>query len=217
MESFLDSFGTEIVFQPFAHLSDFYRNLRSQRPAFQLLPAWHLDLYGRQLKLRPLLQPLRSGRRSYHKVLLARSDWQGDPDSLAGRSLALTPMGPRTASILDTVLFGEMAIHADRLDIVFVPKDYDALFALVLGQVDLALITKDNLDRIATRNPRLVNAIKTVHQTRPLPLPVICYTEGSVSNEVLARLNTLFQDRCSTEQCRTIMEMLHFDDWETVH
>ncbi len=215
MDSFLASFDEKIVFQPFAHFADFDRNVRLQRPAFQLLPDWYLKLYGSQLKLKPLLQPLRSGEASYRKVLLARSG-QTTADSLAGRSLAMTPMGPRSAAILDTILFDEMDMNADRLNIVLVPKDSDALFALVLGQVSLALVASDNLKFIAARNPQLVKAVTVVRRSKPLPLPVLCYAEGTVSNEDLARFSKVFQESTCSEQCRNLMGMLRFDGWQTV-
>ncbi len=218
MDDLLAGSQQDILFQPFAHFPDFDRNVTARQPAFLLLPPWYLDLRGVFLDLKPLLRPLREGKSAYDKLLLARQEQDNKKRIPAPRSLATTLMGPRSSVRAKTwLLFDALNLDLDRLNIVFVPKGTDALFALTLGQVDLALVAATTYDFLAQRTPSLVKGVKILKRSKPVPLPILCYAETKVSKEEAKRFDALFLQRRASGLYRRLMEMLNFDGWEKAH
>jgi len=216
MDAFLAATKRDILFQPFAHLSDFERNVQGRRPAFLLVPAWYLESQGERLGLTPLLRPLRDGRPVYAKVLLARPH----PAPLLQEehlSLATTSLGPAAAPRLNALLFRKLELDAGRMNIVLVPKGSDALFALTLGQVDLALVAKTTYEFIVNRNPALARETTILAVSRPLSLPILCYAVERVTKNEATTFADLFLRQRNDRYGQRLLEMLHFDGWEKVH
>jgi len=217
MDDFLAEGAVSVNFQPCLHLIDFHREINEKKVAFAFAPDWYLRKYGKDFKLRPVLTAMRNGSAGYHKVLLARKDAEIDWKLLPSYSLATTTLGPDWESTLNTILFVHEGADARELSMILVPKDSDAIFALALGQVDLALVTETSRERIAQQNPRLVEGLRQIRQTDPLPMPVLCAVEGGASPEDVASFKKLFMESGAHEQGRTIMEMLQIDGWRTIN
>ncbi len=214
MDSLLSRIDYPIAFQAFAHLLDFDNLTHKKRPSFLFLPDWYLKKYGDELGLRPFLVPVRKGKVEYKKVLMAAKTSDVQLENLADRSLAMTSMGPEGEAILNKILFSKHGIDARDLDAVIVPKDSDALFALVLGQVDTALVVKENMAQIAKINPRIVQAVRPLDESDSIPMPVLCYSEGVVSPSELQKIKEVFMGATSLGNRAKIMEMLQIDEWQ---
>lgn len=213
MESFLKRTEFSATFQPFAHYVDFDQTVRSRRPSFLFLPGWYFRLYGEKLGLRPLLMALNDGSPSYRKVLLARKGTTINMTSLNGRSLAMTTMGPDHERTLNSILFSAHQADAATLNIVTVPKDSDALFALALGHVDLALVGKQSMALIRTVNPKIIMAVQPLAESTPIPGPILCYATDKVPMETAQQLKRILQQ---TETLNNILEILQIDGWLAV-
>lgn len=216
MDSFFSQAGCSFSFQPFAHQVDLDRKLREKRPAFLFAPDWYLKKYGRQLKLKAFLRPVRKGKSSYRKVLMITKTSDITANDLEDNSLAMTSMGPGGAAILNKIMFSAKGVDAEELDTVIVPKDTDAVIALALGQVDMALVVKENLEQIARINPRIMNAVRPLIESAPIPMPVICYLEGAASPSDIQKLKEVFLDAGKKQMRAKIMEMLQIDKWQSL-
>ncbi|MFC1524740.1 PhnD/SsuA/transferrin family substrate-binding protein [Thermodesulfobacteriota bacterium] len=213
MDEFLSHSPLKISFQPFVHLVDLERKLDEKKPAFVFVPNWYLAGRGSQLGMKPLLLPARQGKQSYSKVLLVGKDSGIDLNRIENRSMAMTSMGIDVQPFLDTILFSRHGVQTENLNIVMVPKDSDALFALVLGQVDAALVTMENLEQLEALNPRLVSGVKKIAETDPISLPVLGYVEGGASVEDLRKFVDYFMQENNDAKKKPIMEMLKIDAW----
>ncbi|MEW6220063.1 MAG: PhnD/SsuA/transferrin family substrate-binding protein [Thermodesulfobacteriota bacterium] len=216
MDGFLAEAGFPLSFQPFAHLTDFVQQLAAEPPAFLLLPSWYLERHGQDLGVRPLLAPVRQGSTSYRKVLVVARGTGPGLDGLRHRTLAMTTFGPKGRELLSEILFPAPEEPKPAFNIVVVPKDVDALFALALQHVDAALVVPENMEALAKVNPRLVQRVETVRATKPIPLPVLCYRPGVVSPERLAQLTRLFLAEETRPVRMPIMEMLGIDGWQEI-
>jgi ABC-type phosphate/phosphonate transport system substrate-binding protein len=214
MDMFLARSASRVTFQPFAHLVDFHNNLKKKQPAFVLLPEWYLLEYGGELQLQPLLIPVRNGATSYRKVLLFRKDAPDGVQNIARHSLAMTSMGPKGEMLLNTILFSRLGVDASEVNIVVVPKDSDALFALALGQVDMALVAEENLERISRINPRIMQAVRPVIESDPIPRPILCYTKQTVPSGEVKKFKDMLLS--AGNKAQLIMEMLQIDDWKNI-
>lgn len=212
MQNLLDGLGFSVEFQPFARLTDFDRGLRKDRPSFVFVPGWYLHRYGEELKLRPMLQSVRDNRRSYRKLLIASRRFFNGARIPPRASLAMTSLGPDSADILNGILSSDEILDTGNLNIVEVPKDADAIFAVALGQVDVALVSQASLKRLRAKNPRLIDSLKVLGESEPLAMPVLVVLEGAVATD---RRNQFKRFMISTQDS-PVMETLRIDGW-SVH
>ncbi len=213
MERFFGQADFAANFQPFAHYIDFDQTVREKHPPFLFLPAWYYRLYGEKLGLRPLLTPLRGGSSSYRKVLLVRKGEGIAMNTLANLSMAMTTMGPDDRRTLNSILFAAHGADANKLNIVTVPKDADALLALALGHVDLALVGKQSMELIGSINPKILQAVEPMAESAPIPGPIFCYVPSRVNMEVVEQMKQLLQRQ---QHGLNVLEILQIDGWLAV-
>lgn len=215
MDLFFSQAGIPITFQPFARFVDFKKAVNKDKPAFLFLPDWFLQKHGGELRLQPILIPIQKGKKSYKKVLLVSKLSGINLQNLKNRSLATTPLGPDAETILNKILFIRHDLDAKGISIITVPKDTDALFALALGQVDMALVVKENIKEIVKINPRITQTTKLLLESGEISMPTFCHIKGVASPEEIEMVkNTFLNNR--TKQHFKIMEMLKIDGWQTI-
>ena len=134
-------------------------------------------------------------------------------NNLQEKTLALTSMGPESDRILNDILFSEYNIDARTVKKIKVPKDSDAIFALALGQVDMALVVKENLKKIENISPMIVKNIVPLLSSKPVSMPILCYFDKKVSPENIEKMKALFLSRESSEFQDEIKAMLQIDGW----
>jgi hypothetical protein len=216
MDDLLFSAGLPISFQPFTHLVDLENQLNKRPPAFIFIPQWYFEKYGAALHLRPFLVPVRKGNASYRKILVALKNSSLTRIQMSHTTMAMTSMGPDGDTALDSILFPHHGVKAHDINAIIVPKDADALFALALGQVDMALVVKENMDLIAKINPNILQSIHPLLESKPIPMPLLCYTEGVAAPSTVRELKNLFLDGRAREGYTIIMEMLQINGWQAV-
>ncbi|MCG8017065.1 MAG: phosphate/phosphite/phosphonate ABC transporter substrate-binding protein [Candidatus Thiodiazotropha sp. 'RUGA'] len=210
MESLLEGFDLAIEFQPFAHLTDFDARVRSDRPAFVFAPHWYLKRNADEIRFNPLLQSVHQQQNSYRKLLVARlgSDEINRPERL---TLAMTSLGPGSKQLLANMLNSDGFVAFDKLSIVEVPKDADAIFAAALGQVDVALVSQANMKLFRKINPRLIDSLKVISESTPIDMPVLGYIDGVVTKEQAAALKQFM----FSSQNSTVMQTLQIEGWSS--
>ncbi|MDU9048419.1 MAG: PhnD/SsuA/transferrin family substrate-binding protein [Candidatus Electrothrix sp. Rat3] len=213
MERFLDKKDLVLNFQPFAKYHDFHREMLENIPAFVFLPDWYYQQSKKKSKLKPLLQPVHKGRTTYRKVLLTSQDSTLTLQGLSNKLLAITTMGNETPDLLDRLLFNQFKIKSNSLNIIMTPKDSDALFALAVGQVNAALVSKNNLQRIGRINPRILQIVRPLAESQPIPLPILCAGNGKVLDEKIMELKKIFLEANDSDDSADLMEMLQIDAW----
>jgi hypothetical protein len=216
MDGFLSSANIPITFQPFTHLVDLENQLKAKPPAFLFVPQWYFEKHGAILNLHPLLIPIRKGTASYRKILLGMKNASFNRVRGPQATLAMTSMGPDGNTTLNSILFSPHGVAARNINAIIVPKDADALFALALGQVDMALVVKENMDLIAKINPNILQSVHPLLESKPIPMPLLCYIEGVASPSTVQELKGLLLDGRARESYATIMEMLQINGWQAV-
>jgi hypothetical protein len=216
MDGFLTANSIPITFQPFSHLVDLENQLKAKPPAFLFVPQWYFEKYSASLNLHPLLIPVRKGTASYRKILLGLKNASFNRRQISHGTMAMTSMGPDGDTTLNSILFSPHGIAARDINAIIVPKDADALFALALGQVDMALVVKENMDQIAKINPNILQSVHPLLESKPIPMPLLCYIEGKASPSAVQKLKKLFLEEGTQESYATIMEMLQINGWQAV-
>jgi ABC-type phosphate/phosphonate transport system substrate-binding protein len=215
MEHFLKSNDLHLSFQPFAKYHDFHRELANNIPEFVFLPEWYFRKNKKNSGLKPLLQPVRNGQTTYRKILLTSKDSPLTLQKLHNKTLAMTTMGRDGAELLETLIFNKYKIQSGSLNIIATPKDSDALFALAVRQVDAALVAENNLQKIGTINPRILQIVRSLAESQPIPLPILCAGNEDVPQEHITKLKKIFLEAQHSDDSANLMEMLQIDAWHT--
>lgn len=214
MDRFLSDSPVSISFQPFARLRDFDRKVKEGKAAFLFLPGWYLHTNDQGKKIEPLLRPVRQGMATYTKVLLVGKKATVSLRTLQQQTIAMTPMGPNGPGLLNAVLFSRYGLDAGKLNLVTISKDADALFALVLGQVGAALVSRDNFEYISAINPRVKKMVRPLAESDPVPLPLLCYTRGMVTAEEKRTVKRMFLEGQHKKTSANLMGMMQVDAWQ---
>lgn len=216
MDAFFKKAGLNINFLPFVHVADFDRMSKASMPALILLPEWYYRTYGKTLGVTPLLVPVRQGKANYTKLLLINKAKDYAIEELAGKTIGMTSMGQDTINILNKELFSSQNLDFTRCNIITTAKDADALYALILKQVDAAVVSSDVLQAISRINPALFSMVKTLAISEPVPMPVLCVSIERMEKDDMEKLKDIFLIKGGQSSPSAIMETLHIDGWKTV-
>lgn len=214
MDMFLATEGFSFAFQPFTRFNDFDRQVKAAHPSLLFLPDWYLKQDDNDKRFKPFMVPTRHGSTTYRKFLLVAADSALTAKDLTGPTIAMTPVGPAGMVMLNEAIFTANGLDGNRLNFITTAKDSDALFALALGQVKAALISEDNLEHIGTINPNILKTVKTLAVSKPIPLPMLCYAEGSVTSADLDRLRKSLLLGKQDKNTAQVMELLDIDAWQ---
>ena len=214
VDSFLNKAKFGGQFQAFSHEVDFDRLVRERKPGMVLVPAWYYDRYGKSLALKPILTSLRKGRPGYTKILLARKSKPFPSLRLDAMTVAVTNMGPDTAQQLNHYFSKCDGVDFSKSNVIITPKDADAFYALVLGQVDAAVVSRETIQAVGQTNPRLVQLVQERAASKPIPMPIICVTDGVMSTKRIDRLKQLLLQSGEQAQLPSFMRMLYISGWK---
>ena len=213
IDHFLTKQGYHVRFQAFSQQSDFDLLLASRRPSFALVPAWYYEQYGKTMGLTPLLTPLNQNKPSYTKVLLKRSGVSNN-SGLSGKTVAVTSMGMGTDKQLALFFNNGQTYDFAHSHLIITPKDADALYALALGQVDMAVVGKNTMDVVRTVNRRIVEVVTEVAPSKPVPMPLLCILNGEMSESEITRIRQVFLSTADRQPLPEFMQMLQFNGWQ---
>ncbi len=208
VDLFFRKAGYNIHFQPFSHLQDFKNQVNNRKPSFLFVPTWFYEKNKDTLGLTALLRPQRNGSSSYQKVLLTQKNSGITLDNLTQHTLALTAGGDSESGLPVGLLPGFPWQNRDEINIIYTAKDADALFAVALGQVDAALVAKSTLETIEKINSKITRNLKILAYSKPIPLPVLCFSKGTANPEEATKLQTLLLSSSQKPQ-----SLFQFNGW----
>lgn len=215
IELFFAQMDCAVTFQPFTFLADLEQSLQAAPPDFLFLPQGYVASFRKYLNLKPFLVPTRKGVRSYDKIILQAKDSLLTPESVARAAVAMTQSDPENRNLISTLLSETMDARLGNLRIVLVSKDADAIFALALGQVDLALVSQVNFDLIGAINPRLTRTVQKVLRPLAVNMPILCIVEGRATAEQVRKLQNILMGENTRQSTKIFWDMLRIDGWQT--
>jgi hypothetical protein len=209
MDTLLAKLDLPLEFQPFARLTDFRQRVKTDHPSFVFAPQWYVHQYARELGFEPLLQSERNAQVNYRKLLIKRLDSTEAGETFSNTSLAMTSLGPESIAILQRIIDQSIPIKIESLNIVEVPKDADAVFAVALGQVEVALVSQASLLYLQHINPRLFQSLQVIGESKPLAMPILGYLDGASTK----KQQEAFKRFMISTRGSTVMRALQIDGW----
>lgn len=206
VESLFRDLKMPVNFQPFARLTDLNRQMQKQPPDFLISPPWYATKHDR---LKVLLNSYRNDKSTYSKLLISSAKLNSQNISFAGRSIAVTSMGYESATAID-VFDGAAFSSLAGVNIIEVVKDVDAIFAVALNQVDMAIVSQSTVNKLKKINPKIINTIQIIAESRPLSMPVLMHMESRLAqDELLAFISSMKK----LKKNNVFEELLLIDEW----
>jgi len=199
----------DVAFQAFARYEDFIAELRTRRPDFLSAPGW-VEAEPASAPLTSLARPLRDGRAFFRKALLVNSEIKRAAD-LKSASIAMAAHGS-SEDILRDVL-ATLRVEYDSVRVMPVPKDVDALLALGFGQVDAALVSVGQLERLTSVNPHAAQHIQVLALSEEVPFPLI-YSTKNANRELVTAMVDGLAGIGNSETGTTVLNLLGYDGLE---
>ncbi len=206
----------EVYFQAFHHKVDFDRMFKVTQPSLVLLPEWYYRDYRNVLDVTPIMTPTRNGKTEYTKVLVVNKRKPFELDELAGRVLAMTPMGQHAVEHLNNDLFPGRDIAFSACEIIPVGKDADALYALLIGQVDAAVVSAGTITTVVEMNKHMGKLIKVLAESQPVPMPLLCVLNADKEQEDVKRVTEFIFEQGGQQALPEVMEILDLDGWQKI-
>lgn len=206
VEALFSETALSIDFQPFARLSDLNQQMQKQPPDFLISPPWYAT---KDKKLKVLLKSYRKDSSNYSKLLISHASNNMNDLSFVGKSLAVTVMGYEASSAVDVFEYEKLkSFNAEN--IIEVVKDIDAIFAVALKQVDMAIVSQSTVDKLRKINPRIIAAIQVVAVSKPLSMPVLLHRETDRFQEKTVELTRFMK---KLKKNNVFEELLLIDEW----
>ena len=76
-----------------------------------------------------------------------------------------------------------------------------------------ALISQNTLDRVGKLNPQILQNVKSLAVSGPLPMPMLCYADGAIEVAELKKIRNILLMGKQDKSVAQIMEILDIDAW----
>ncbi|HFE39564.1 MAG TPA: hypothetical protein ENK06_14310 [Gammaproteobacteria bacterium] len=211
MENMFAEANLPVIFQPFARLRDFKRELSNNPPDFLISPTWFTLSHK---NYQHILKAYRNGKPEYVKLLITNAHFNENTISLNGKSLAVTRMG-NDDSWSNQLFDGKHDIKLSKANIIEVVKDVDAIFAVALKHVDMALVAKSTMEKLKKINPHIINSIQIIAESKPLPMPALTRCKGKHPDPE-NRVFIEFMKTLTKKNKNVFRKLLLIDEWRPV-
>lgn len=197
-------------FQPFSDPDTFENMLGHQNHCIVILSSWHFQKLVSKLALKPELVGVVEGKTIQERILVSKID--GDVTSLERFSVASAYSQAYSESLLARLLPPRQETGEVQFQILFVPKEIDALMAVGFGLAQAALTSRTSLEMLGTINPRM-NAslsVAAVSYKSLLPLVAVLSHDGTFSKDAVA----LFEQMTDSREGRQCIDIMGVDRWK---
>lgn len=170
LEDSLKSRGLEAKVYMFASPKDFQNSVERFNPDLAIVASYYYVLMKETYQWKALLSGHYNRAKVFRKVLVAPGSFS-EAAQLVGKSLATVSLGASSLPYIQTQLPGSLSV--ERIKIVSVSKDVDAVMALGLGQVDAALVTGKSFESLKETHPELLGELHILQELNPVEYPKI--------------------------------------------
>ena len=202
-DSFLAAAGGG-KFQPYSDRVAFEKALENKGGVF-FMSSWHFA----QLKNKAALKPALIGRikdKSTQRHILCAKKTVANLTALKGLRIASAGNKFFTANLLSDLVGADHRTLFPEQNILPVPKDIDALFAIGFGIAQAAVATESSLERLAKTNARQHDALAQLAKgpERLLPIVVVPAQTDAACEAVLKVLASMGADAEGQQRLRLL-------------
>jgi len=211
VSNYLKKMNADVDFQPFVKFEVMEQQIEAKRPSFLVISSWYYPVLAQKYPLRLLLIPQKNGQRSYKKVLVTLEDIQELKD-LSGKTLATTPLGENTSELLTANFFRNALVDMERIKVITVPKDLDALLAVSYKRVSSAIVVPENINVLKAVNPA-VEKIKIIYTSPEILHPPLVALKDYATAEEIEKVKSIFLAMSENPEGKDVLNLLNYDRW----
>lgn len=182
---YLSNFG-DYQFQPFNNKDIFENSFSKNNHGIYLLSSWHYQYLPSDIKLQPVMVGVSNGKSTQKKILSVNQSIT-DISLLKGTTIACSGSEKYTINLLKEMLEHDNSDILPTLNFILVPKDIDALLAVVFGMATAALTSERSLDNFKKINKKQYQSLRPLMESQQyfLTLAAIPQTENKNAAELL--------------------------------
>ncbi|MBF0099505.1 MAG: hypothetical protein HQK77_01215 [Desulfobacterales bacterium] len=208
-DSYLSQFGS-YEFQPFSNREIFENYIKDKHQCAILLSSWHYKKIAKAYSLVPILVGVKNGSIYQKSVLVSRKQKIEITDIFTNRIASANSI-EYTKSLL-------MAMYnlpdPDKINrIIIVPKEIDALFSVGFGFSEIAVTSRNSLDRFKAYEPILYQKLAIGAESKNILLPIIAVPDG-FQKDSQTTIN-IIKNMTKTQAIDTI-HLLGIDAWQPI-
>ena len=199
-------------FQPVDDEAEFIQLVQGQTNAAFIMAEWfYTSMFSSasaDQNLDVAFQGARNGKDTYSKILVANKNTL-DFENI---TIACSGSKDRAKAILHSI-YPELSAHQlNKLKVLLVPKDIDALMAVGYGLAEMALSTEVSLSKMSSLNETLYKDMIVVRESKPLKRSVLVFKS---TNDLLKRnLASLIINMTNTPSGQQAINLLGLDEWK---
>jgi len=205
---------TQLSLEYFRKTDDLEKYTNEQSPSFAIFNSWYYINNKKDFNAIPLLIASKNNSPYYQKIIVVHKDSNiKQLKDLTGKTLALASSSEQDYPYLDKVIFKGQINSEKSLMIMPVSKDIDALLALVMRQVDAALVTPESYELLRKTSPAYVENIESFYTSPNIPLPVLCTLKSNVSQDVIKETKNAFLTMKDASLGQKTLKFMQIDEW----
>lgn len=191
-------------FQPFSDRKAFEQYIKDKKQCVLLLSSWHFSKINKEYALTATLAGTRNGQKYQKRVLVTKDD------PIKPGQVASASSKEHTSSYLRAMLKGKGII--DKIQVLTVPKDIDALMSVGFGMSKLALTSGNALDELKKVNPTLHQNMKIVAEGEESLSLIVAVPRGF--RKEADKIVAIFQDMATNPDGKEKLMMIGLDGWQ---
>ncbi len=211
-DSYLEDFGL-YEFQPIDDVEDFKSLLDQKDDAAFIMAEWFYSSlfsnHGKEVEL--AFKGLLNGQETYQKILVS----QNDSLNLEKVTIACSGTSNRAREVLKSIYPELTSQKIDKIKILLVPKDIDALMAVGYGLADMAITTEASISKMLLLNEHVYKDMLVIKQSAPLRRSVLVFK--SSNNELKADLARALMDMSNHAKGKQAINLIGLDEWKLVN
>ncbi|MDY6863407.1 MAG: hypothetical protein SV062_10535 [Thermodesulfobacteriota bacterium] len=205
---YLAKFG-HYELQPFSDREAFEEHIRDKKKCLLLLSSWHYSSIYKRYCLNPVLVGMRNGKK-YQKRILVTRDKSANLEIGEVGQIASASSVQHTFSVLNGMLKGKNA--ADKVRILTVPKDIDALMSVGFGISKSALTTRNSLNKLELVNPILYKKMEILAEGKQALLLILAVPKNFTKDA--EKMVDIIKNMSANPDGKRKIQMLGLDGWQ---
>jgi len=195
-DSYLGKHG-DYEFQPFSDKETFEKYVKDKN-SIVILSSWHYKKIAKEYDLDAKLVAQKKESTTDTKILVGQKNipLQGVVTSAYDNEY--------TDELLNT--FTKKA--TDKMSVLLVPKEIDALMSVSFGMSKFALVSRDSFEYLSKINPHLLDNLKIYNESEPKYRILLAQYKRDKEQY---KLVSIFKDMCLNKSGKNVLKMIDID------
>ncbi len=201
-------------FQPFDNPDNFEETLKQKKGNLYLLSSWHLNaLRQKKIPLEIVLVATSKGNTTQSKVLSVKREIT-DITMLKDSTIAGSGSESYIRSVLLQIFGAKNKALLDRIKVLMVPKDMDALLSVSYGMAAAAISAESSLNKLSIVNPNQFQQLHTLGISEKSYFLIAATLEKPNQDEM--QLIEIVRKMADTEAGEKNLNLLGLDGWKAL-